>query len=568
MHGEPRAFDFEPKAHWDLGPALGILDFERADADVGRALLGADAAPARGSARALINFMLDLHTREHGYIEVEPPFLVNGDALRGTGNLPKFEEDLFKIAGDWDLYLIPTAEVPLTNLHREEILDGRELPLRYTAYTPCFRSEAGSYGADVRGLIRQHQFDKVELVKFTTPEQSYDELESLTRERRGSAQAARAAVPDDARCARATWGLRPRRPTTSRCGCRARRRIARSRRAATRGVPGAARRASSSGPDGTGKVGVRAHAERLRPGRRPHADRDPGELPAARRLGDDPRGAPAVHGWTRADFPSAVSPVAVPFIQQFRPFAGRIPPTERILVSDRSMPSGRGVVSIVITALLKASATTRQTVWWLMAGSAVMIALQVWDVSGRWGPQGIAELLSVLAAVAGILLLGLVSAIGAGSGTFSAAEDDDLRPVLVALPQVAFVAGTLIAAAFAFVVARGLLGIHQMRVAGMSVLLLFALFLAWITVRDTTRLLFDPRRTSRGAGGPRASRARRRQDRGAPGAHATALLLQRPEHDRRARADGCQGRRGHGRGSLEHPACGAEAIGRAVSAPA
>ena len=157
-------------------------------------LMGAGARLAR----ALINFMLDLHTREHGYTEVEPPFLVNADALRGTGNLPKFEQDLFKIAGDWDLYLIPTAEVPLTNLHRDEILDGRQLPLRYTAYTPCFRSEAGSYGADVRGLIRQHQFDKVELVKFTTPEQSYDELESLTRERRGSAEAARAAVSDDA----------------------------------------------------------------------------------------------------------------------------------------------------------------------------------------------------------------------------------------------------------------------------------------------------------------------------------------------------------------------------------
>ncbi len=132
-------------------------------------------------ARALINFMLDLHTREHGYVEVEPPFLVNAAALRGTGNLPKFEQDLFKIAGDWDLYLIPTAEVPLTNLHRDEILDGRLLPLHYTAYTPCFRSEAGSYGADVRGLIRQHQFDKVELMKFSVPERSYDELESLTR---------------------------------------------------------------------------------------------------------------------------------------------------------------------------------------------------------------------------------------------------------------------------------------------------------------------------------------------------------------------------------------------------
>jgi seryl-tRNA synthetase len=177
--GNPPEFDFEPRAHYEIGPALGILDFERATRMSGTrfsVLLGAGARLAR----ALINFMLDLHTREHGYTEVEPPFLVNADALRGTGNLPKFEQDLFKIGGEWDLYLIPTAEVPLTNLHRGEILDGRNLPLRYTAYTPCFRSEAGSYGADVRGLIRQHQFDKVEIVKFTTAEQSYDELESLT----------------------------------------------------------------------------------------------------------------------------------------------------------------------------------------------------------------------------------------------------------------------------------------------------------------------------------------------------------------------------------------------------
>jgi seryl-tRNA synthetase len=178
-HGNPRAFDFEPLAHWDLGPALGILDFERATRMSGARFAVLSGAGARLS-RALINFMLDLHTREHGYREVEPPFLVNAASLTGTGNLPKFEADLFKIAGEWDLYLIPTAEVPLTNLHRTEILDGRDLPLRYTAYTPCFRSEAGSYGQDVRGLIRQHQFDKVELVKFATPEQSYDELESLT----------------------------------------------------------------------------------------------------------------------------------------------------------------------------------------------------------------------------------------------------------------------------------------------------------------------------------------------------------------------------------------------------
>jgi seryl-tRNA synthetase len=177
--GTPRTFDFDPKPHWDLGPALGIIDFDRATR-----MSGARFSVLRGAGakleRALINFMLDLHTREHGYTEFVPPFLVNADALRGTGNLPKFEQDLFRIAGDWDLFLIPTAEVPLTNLHRGEILDGRQLPLRYTAYTPCFRSEAGSYGADVRGLIRQHQFDKVELVKFTTPEQSFDELESLT----------------------------------------------------------------------------------------------------------------------------------------------------------------------------------------------------------------------------------------------------------------------------------------------------------------------------------------------------------------------------------------------------
>ncbi len=178
-HGTPPVFDFTPKAHWDLGPALGILDFDRATRMSGArfsVLIGAGARLAR----ALIQFMLDVHTREHGYIEVEPPFLVSAAALTGTGNLPKFEQDLFRIAGDWDLFLIPTAEVPLTNLHREEILGASALPRKYTAYTPCFRSEAGSYGADVRGLIRQHQFDKVELVKFTRAEDSHAELESLT----------------------------------------------------------------------------------------------------------------------------------------------------------------------------------------------------------------------------------------------------------------------------------------------------------------------------------------------------------------------------------------------------
>ncbi len=177
--GTPRAFTFAPQAHWDLGPALGIIDFER-----GTKIAGArfTVLVGRGArlARALINFMLDLHTKEHGYTEIEPPFMANTATLTGTGNLPKFEADLFKISGDWDLYLIPTAEVPLTNMHRGEILDGRVLPIRYTAYTPCFRSEAGSYGADVRGLIRQHQFDKVELMAFARPDDSYNELERLT----------------------------------------------------------------------------------------------------------------------------------------------------------------------------------------------------------------------------------------------------------------------------------------------------------------------------------------------------------------------------------------------------
>ena len=177
--GELPTFDFEPKAHWDLGPELGVIDFERATKISGTRfsfLMGAGAQLER----ALINFMLSLHANEHGYTEVAPPLLVSSATLYGTGQLPKFEQDLFKIAGEWDLFLIPTAEVPVTNLFRGEILDGNRLPLKYTAYTPCFRSEAGSYGADVRGLIRQHQFDKVELIKFATPDTSYDELEGLT----------------------------------------------------------------------------------------------------------------------------------------------------------------------------------------------------------------------------------------------------------------------------------------------------------------------------------------------------------------------------------------------------
>jgi seryl-tRNA synthetase len=181
--GETPRFDFEPKPHYELGEALGLLDFERA-----AKLSGARFSVLWGEAarleRALISFMLDLHTREHGYTEVAPPYLVRSEALRGTGQLPKFEADLFKTQRSADdpepLYLIPTAEVPVTNLHAQEILEPGALPLAYTAFTPCFRSEAGSYGKDVRGLFRQHQFDKIELVRFVEPESSYEELEKLT----------------------------------------------------------------------------------------------------------------------------------------------------------------------------------------------------------------------------------------------------------------------------------------------------------------------------------------------------------------------------------------------------
>ncbi len=176
--GAPREFAFQPKAHWDLGPQLGILDFERAARITGARFAVYMGAGAKLE-RALINFMLDLHTREHGYTEVLPPFLVNSASLYGTGQLPKFAADLFKCE-NFDFWLIPTAEVPVTNLHREETLDGEALPIRYCAFTPCFRSEAGSYGRDVRGIIRQHQFQKVELVNFTRPDQSYTELERLT----------------------------------------------------------------------------------------------------------------------------------------------------------------------------------------------------------------------------------------------------------------------------------------------------------------------------------------------------------------------------------------------------
>ncbi|WP_136809702.1 serine--tRNA ligase [Desulfosediminicola flagellatus] len=178
--GEKREYTFTPKPHWEVGEDLQILDFERAAKLSGSRFALLTGFGSRLS-RALVNFMLDLHTQKHGYTEVLPPFLVNTPSMTATGQLPKFADDLFKI-DDWDLYLIPTAEVPVTNIHRDETLDEKDLPVKYTAYTPCFRSEAGSHGRDTRGLIRQHQFEKVELVKFTTPETSMDALEELLGE--------------------------------------------------------------------------------------------------------------------------------------------------------------------------------------------------------------------------------------------------------------------------------------------------------------------------------------------------------------------------------------------------
>jgi seryl-tRNA synthetase len=178
--GDPPQFDFPAKNHWDIGEELGILDFTRAAKIAGARFALYKDAGARLE-RALINFMLDLHTQKHGYREVLPPFLVNRDAMTGTGQLPNLEEDLFRIESP-EYFLVPTAEVPLTNIHREEVLEREDLPIKYVAYTPCFRREAGSHGKDVRGLIRQHQFNKVEMVKLTEPEASYDELENMVQD--------------------------------------------------------------------------------------------------------------------------------------------------------------------------------------------------------------------------------------------------------------------------------------------------------------------------------------------------------------------------------------------------
>ena len=229
--GEATKFDFEPKAHWDLGPELGILDFERGAKITGARFTAYFGAGARLE-RALINFFLDLHTGEHGYTEVLPPFIVSADSLVGSGQLPKFEEDLFKLV-DHEYYLAPTAEVPLTNLHRNETIEEAALPLRYVAFTPCFRAEAGSHGRDVRGLIRQHQFNKVELFQFTLPDKSYEALEQLTGQAEKVLQLLELPYHGRCPCRPVTWALPPPRPTISRSGCLGKRPTVRSPRART-----------------------------------------------------------------------------------------------------------------------------------------------------------------------------------------------------------------------------------------------------------------------------------------------------------------------------------------------
>ena len=294
-HGTPREFAFTPQAHWDLGPALGIIDFERGTKIAGARFSVLVGAGAR-LARALINFMLDLHTTEHGYTEVEPPFMANTASLTGTGNLPKFEADLFKIAGDWDLYLVPTAEVPLTNMHRGEILDGRAAADPLHGLHAVLPQRGGLLRRrrarpDPAAPVRQGRADG----RSRTPEQSYDELERLT----GNAEEVlkRLELPyrtmllctgDMGFASAKTYDIEVWLP--------ARTPIARFRPAAT---PRRSRRARANikfRPAGDGQGGVRPHAERLGPRGRPHADRDPRELPAGRRLGRDPGGAAPVHG--------------------------------------------------------------------------------------------------------------------------------------------------------------------------------------------------------------------------------------------------------------------------------
>ena len=247
--GAPRTFGFAPRDHVDLGAGLGQLDFERATKIAGARFALMTGVRSRSCTARIAQFMLDVHTREHGYVEVYAPYMVNKDSMFGTGQLPKFEEDLFAVPrGGEKFYLIPTAEVPVTNIVRDEIVELERLPLKFVCHTPCFRSEAGSHGKDTRGMIRQHQFDKVELVQVAHPARSYELLEELTGHAETILKRLELPYRVGHACARAIWASRRRRPTTSRSGCRARTRIARSRRARTsrRSRRAACRRASGT----------------------------------------------------------------------------------------------------------------------------------------------------------------------------------------------------------------------------------------------------------------------------------------------------------------------------------
>ena len=283
--GTPPSFDFSAAAHWDIGENLGLLDFKRAARITGTRFPLYMGSGARLE-RALISFMLDRHTRENGYTEVLPPFIVNRQSMTHTGQLPKFEEDLFKLEG-WDYFLIPTAEVPVTNIHHGEILSEAQLPVYYTAYTPCFRSEAGSHGKDTRGLIRQHQFNKVELVKFVLPETSYEELESLLAD--AETILAMLELPyrvvnlctgDLGFSSAKTYDIEVWMPAQG---------VYREISSCSNFEDFQARR-----PEGHP---VRSYPERLRAGRGAHAGSDIGKLPASRWHGHYPEGPQAVYGW-------------------------------------------------------------------------------------------------------------------------------------------------------------------------------------------------------------------------------------------------------------------------------
>ena len=291
--GEKTQFSFTPRPHWEIGESLNILDFAR-----GAKITGARFTLYRGLGarleRAIINFMLDLHTREHGYTEVLTPFMVNRESMTGTGQLPKFEEDLFRI-DKVDYFLIPTAEVPVTNIHRDEILSEKDLPICYVAYSPCFRAEAGSYGKDTRGLIRQHQFNKVEMVKFSKPESSYEELEKLTLNAEEVLKRLKIPYRVVSLCT-ADLGLLLRedlryRGVASRAGRLPGDLLMQQFRGVS-GAPGV----DPFPPRGEREGGICPHHERFRAGRGKNPCRHPGELSAGGRERRDPRGAQALHG--------------------------------------------------------------------------------------------------------------------------------------------------------------------------------------------------------------------------------------------------------------------------------